>query len=154
MSPWNVLPLVTRSITDGFGVKPAVAAIVSSRLVDDLSEVASDQRSASVHSPGSRVIGDLDVLVDRVGEVVDVEGLDAAVRAGVCEVADYNAPPGSGLSMFLQGVDALPAHIGADYDVIRPASCRAVQVGLEQTRYVLITGPSGAGKSAQSVAFG
>ena len=147
--PWNVLPLLTLSITDGFGVKPAVAAIVSRRLVDDLSEVAADQRSASVHSPGSRVIGDLDVLVDRVGEVVDVEGLDSAVRAGVCEVADYNAPPGSGLSMFLQGVDALPAHIGADYDVIRPAPCRAVQVGLEQTRYVLIAGASGAGKSAQ-----
>jgi len=147
--PWNALPLLTRAIADGFGVKPAVAAIISSRLVDDLSEVAADQRSASVHSPGSRVIGDLDVLVDRVGEVVDVEGLDSAVRAGVCEAADYNAPPGSGLSMFLQGVDALPAHIGADYDVIHPESCRAVQVGLEQSRYVLIAGPSGSGKSAQ-----
>ena len=147
--PWNVMPLLTRSIADGFGVKPAVATIVSSRLVDDLSEVAADQRSASVHSPGSRVIGDLDVLVDRIREVVDVEGLDSALRAGVCEVADYNAPSGSDPSMFLQGVDALPAHIGADYDVIRPESCRAVQVGLEQTRYVLIAGPSGAGKSAQ-----
>ncbi len=147
--PWNVLPLLTRSITDSFGVKPAEAAIISSRLVDDLSEVAADQRSASSHSPGSRVIADLDVLVDRVREVVDVEGLDSAIRAGVCEVADYNAHPGSGPSMFLQGVDALPAHIGADFDVLRPASSRAVQVGLQQTRYVLISGPSGAGKSAQ-----
>ena len=147
--PWNVLPLLTRSITDSFGVKPAEAAIISSRLVDDLSEVAADQRSASSHSPGSRVIADLDVLVDRVRDVVDVEGLDSAVRAGVCEVADYNAHPGSNPSMFLQGVDALPAHIGADFDVLRPASCRAVQVGLQQTRYVLISGPSGAGKSAQ-----
>ena len=147
--PWNVMPLLTRSISEAFGVTPAVAAMISTRLVDDLAEVAADQRSASVDSPGSRGIDDLDVLVDRVHEVVDVKGLDSAVRAGVCEVADYNASPGSGLSMYLQGVDSLPAHIGADFDVIRPVPCRAVQSGLEQTRYVLITGPSGAGKSAQ-----
>ena len=147
--PWNAAALLTRSISESFDLMPAVAALISSRLIDDLTRVAADQRSTSVHSPGSRVIRDLDVLVDNVLEVVDVEKLDSAVRAGICEVADYTASPGSGLPVFLQGVDALPAHIGADFDVIRPVSCRATQIALEQTRYALITGPSGAGKSAQ-----
>ena len=147
--PWNAVPLLTRSISESFDLMPAVAAVVSSRLIDDLSEVAADQRSASANFPGRRMIGDLDVLVDNVHKVVDVDGLNSAIRAGICEVADYASRPGAGLSVFLQGVDALPAHIGADFDVIRPTPCRAVQIGLEQARYVLITGPSGAGKSAQ-----
>ena len=147
--PWNAAPLLTRSISESFDLMPAVAAIVSSRLIDDLSEIAADQRLASVHSPGRRGIGDLDVLVANVHQVVAVEGLDSALRSGICEVADYATRPGAGLALFLQGVDVLPAHIGADFDVIRPVPCRAVQIGLEQARYVLITGPSGAGKSAQ-----
>ena len=134
---------------ESFDAIPAVAALISSRLIEDLTKIAADQRSTSVHSPACRMIGDLDVLVDAVHRVVDVERLDSAVRAGICEVADYAASPSSGLSIFLQGVDALPAHIGADFDVIRPVPSRAAQIGLEQTRYILITGPSGAGKSAQ-----
>ena len=147
--PWNAAPLLTRSISESFELMPAVAAVVSSRLIDDLSEIAADQRLASVHSPGRRGIGDLDVLVAEVHKVVDVEGLDSALRMGICEVADYATRPGAGLTLFLQGVDVLPAHIAAGFDVIRPVPCRAVQIGLEQARYVLITGPSGAGKSAQ-----
>ena len=147
--PWNTAPSVTHSIAESYELTPAVAALVSSRLVDDLSQVAADQRGTTADNPRRRTIRDLDVIVDRVLNVVDVEGLDSAVRTGVCEVADYGAQPGAKLAAFLLGVDAIPAHIGAGFDVIRPDPCRAVFDGLERARYALISGPSGAGKSTQ-----
>jgi len=147
--PWNTAPSVTHSIAESYDLTPAVAALVSSRLVDDLSQVAADQRGTTADNPRRRTIRDLDVIVDRVLNVVDVEGLDSAVRARVCEVADYSAQPGATLAAFLLGVDATPAHIGAGFDVIRPEPCQAVIDGLERTRYALVSGPSGAGKSTQ-----
>ena len=147
--PWNTAPSVTRSIADYYDLKPAVAAVVTSRLIDDLSQITADQRSTAAKNPGRRGIRDLDVMVNRVLNVVDEEALDSAVRAGVCEVAAYAAEPGATLAAFLQGVDATPAHIGAGFDVVRPEPCQAVLDGLERARYALISGPSGAGKSAQ-----
>ena len=147
--PWNTAPSVTHSIAESYDLTPGVAALVSSRLVDDLSQVAADQRATTADNPRRRTIQDLDVIVDRVLSVVDVEGLDSAVRTGVCEVADYGAQPGATLAAFLLGVDAIPAHIGAGFDVIRPEPCQAVIDGLERARYALISGPSGAGKSTQ-----
>ena len=147
--PWNTAPSVTHSIAESYDLTPAVAALVSSRLVDDLSQVAAAQRATTADNPKRRTIRDLDLIVDRVLNVVDVEGLDSAVRAGVCEVADYSAQPGATLAAFLLGVDATPAHIGAGFDVIRPEPCQAVIDGLERARYALVSGPSGAGKSTQ-----
>lgn len=147
--PWNTGPSVTRCIAKAYGLTPAVAAVITSRLVDDLFQVTADQRSTTANKPGRRATRDLDVMVERVLTVVDVEALDSAVRTGVCEVADYGASPGTTLAAFLQGVDAIPAHIGARFDVIRPEPCEAVLRGLERARYVLISGTSGAGKSTQ-----
>ena len=147
--PWNTAPSLTRSIAEYYDLKLAVAAVVTSRLIDDLSQITADQRSTAAKNPGRRGIRDLDVMVSRVLNVVDEEALDSAVRAGVCEVADYAAEPGATLAAFLQGVDATPAHIGAGFDVVRPEPCQAVLNGLERARYALISGPSGAGKSTQ-----
>ena len=147
--PWNTAPSVTRSIAEYYHLKLAVAAVVTSRLIDDLSQITADQRSTTAENPGRRALRDLDVMVNRVLNVVDEEALDSAVRAGVCEVADYAAEPGATLAAFLQGVDATPAHIGAGFDVVRPEPCQAVLDGLERARYALISGPSGAGKSTQ-----
>ena len=147
--PWNTAPLTSISIAASYGIQPAAAAIVTSRLLEDLAELAAQQRHTSADKPQRRVINDLDALVNHVMTLVDVEGLDTAVRLGICEIADYSAEPGSSRADFLLGVDAAPSHIGAHFDIIRPGPTRAVQVGLDQARYVLIAGPSGSGKSAQ-----
>lgn len=149
MLPWNVTPRTSLTVAGCFGLTPAVAALAVSRLIEDLASVAGDQRLATPDDAGRRVLNDLDALVERVLSVVDVEALGSAVSLGVCEVADYAANPASDRRDFLVGVDAAPAHIGANYDIIRPEPSRAVQVGLETARYCLIAGPSGAGKSAQ-----
>lgn len=147
--PWNVTPRTSLTVAACFGLTPAVAALAVSRLIEDLSSVAGDQRLSTPDNAGRRVLNDLDALVERVLSVVDVESLGSAVSLGVCEIADYAANPASDRRDFLVGVDAAPAHVGANYDIIRPESSRAVQVGLETARYCLIGGPSGAGKSAQ-----
>ena len=147
--PWNTAPLTTLSIAGTYTVAPAVAAIATSRLLEDLATVAADQRHAEADRPGRRVLNDLDSLVARVLSVVEVDSLDTAVRLGVCEIADYAVAPGASHADFLLGLDAAPAHIGAHYDIIRPGPSRATQVALEEARYALIAGASGSGKSAQ-----
>ncbi len=147
--PWNATPMTTKSLATCYSINRAAAAIVASRLLEDLGQVAADQRDATADCPGRRDLNDLDALVKRVMTVIDVDSLDSAVRLGVCDIADYTADPGSDLAAFLLGVDVVPSHIGANFDVIRPGPTRAVQVGLEEGRYVLVAGPSGSGKSAQ-----
>lgn len=147
--PWNTAPLTVISIAESYKVVPAVATIVTSRLVEDLAEVAADQRHTSAERPARRTPTDLDALVARVMSVVDLDGLDSAIRSGVCEIADYVSKPAIEQHEFLLGVDAIPAHVGANFDIIRPTTTRAVQVALEETRYALVAGPSGSGKSAQ-----
>ena len=50
--PWNTAPLTTLSVAETYVVAPAVAAIVTSRLLEDLATVAADQRHAPVDRPG------------------------------------------------------------------------------------------------------
>lgn len=147
--PWNMTSMTAKSLAECYSMNPAAAAIVVRHLVEDLSQIAADQRGTTADRPGRRVLNDLDVLVARVTAVIDVDGLASAVRLGVCEVADYTSDPGSDAIEFLLGIDAVPSHIGADFDIIRPGPTRAVQLGLEAARYVLLAGPSGSGKSAQ-----
>ena len=147
--PWNTIPHVTRSIANAYNLLPAVAALIACRLVDKIGQIAADQRGTTQLRSGRFVLDDLDQLVHETLSVVDLNALDSAIRLGVCEVADYSVEPAIGLSDFLQGIDALPAHIGADLDIIRPRRCREVQRAIEATRYALIAGPSGAGKSTQ-----
>ncbi len=148
---WNVSGPTINALADAFDVPRAVASVVYRALVEDLSEIAADQRSArSENEAVRRRVGDLDVLAQRVLEVVDRTALGDAVVRGVCEPADYVAVPGLGRREFLEGIDATPAHIGAAFDVLRPRAIRSVQQAIEQRRYALIAGPSGAGKSAQA----
>lgn len=147
--PWNTISHLTRSIAEAYGVKPAVAGLIACRLIDNIGQIAADQRGTTHLTSGRFGLADLDRLVHETLSVVDVKALDSAIRVGVCDIADYSAQPAIGLSGFLQGVDAIPAHIGANLDVIRPTRCREVQRAIETTRYALIAGPSGAGKSTQ-----
>ena len=147
--PWNTVPLLTNSIAHTYDIQPAVAALIAGRLVDSLGRIAADQRSTTGSSVGRFRVADLDSLVQRTLTVVDVHALNSAIRSGVCDIADYTGQPATNQSRFLQGIDAIPAHIGSGFDVIRPTPCRAVQHAIATARYALIAGPSGSGKSTQ-----
>ena len=147
--PWNLAPATTKSLQDCYSINPTAAGLILSSLLGDLTGVAANQRSTAADRPERRGINDLDTLVQATMSAIDVDGLETAVRLGICEIADFMSAPGTGLDDFLLGVDVVPSHIGTGYDVIRPGPTRAIQVGIEQRRYVLLAGPSGSGKSAQ-----
>ena len=151
--PWNTVPLLTHSIAQTYDVKPAVAALIAGRLVDSLGQIAADQRSTTGSSVGRYRLADLDSLVQRTLTVVDVHALDSAIRFGVCDIADYTGRPATNQSRFLQGIDAIPAHIGSGFDVLRPTPCRAVQHAIETARYALVAGPIGIRQVNPSVAI-
>ena len=91
---------------------------------------------------------DLDTLVMRLLEAVDVESLDEAVRAGIVEPVDFSVRSDLSATAFLAGVDVLPAHIAAGLDLLRPVELDALTAALQKQHSALVTGPSGTGKSA------
>jgi hypothetical protein len=146
--PWHVPALTQVLLRDELGLAPAVARIVYARLVTDLAGVASAQRTTTADRPKTRTPADLDAHIAAVQRVVNVDVLDEAVRAGICEPVDFTQPSELTPAQFYAGVDAAPSHIAADLDVLRPRELTATYEGLAEQRYVLIAGPSGAGKSA------
>jgi hypothetical protein len=135
------------SLEHGIGLRPAVASLVRAELLRDLGEVAVEQREATLATMSRRTLTDLDLVATRIMQDVDVSTLEEAVAAGVCEPADYVSPPSVDLAGFFAGVDVVPSHIAAGFDVVRPEETAAVLNGLNDRRDVVIAGPSGSGKS-------
>ena len=111
--------------------------------------MASRQRQATVATAEVCSLADLDAIAARITQAIDVAGLEEAVRAGVCQPADYTDPsPAERSDFFLYGADVTPAHIAAGLDVVRPAETAAVLESLASRGHVVLAGPSGSGKSA------
>ena len=136
------------SLEHGIGLGPAVASLVRAELLRDLGEVAAEQREATLATVSRRTLTDLDLVATRIMQDVDVSTLEEAVAAGVCEPADYVSPPSVDLAGFFAGIDVVPSHVAAGFDVVRPEETAAVLNGLDDRRDVVIAGPSGSGKSA------
>jgi hypothetical protein len=146
--PWHVPALTQVLLREALDLAPAVTRIVYARLVTDLAGVASAQRTTTADRPKARVPADLDAHIAAVQRVVDVNALDEAVRAGVCEPVDFTQPSELTPAQFYAGVDVAPSHIAADLDVLRPRELTVSYEGLADQQYVLMAGPSGSGKSA------
>ena len=132
----------------GLGLHPALASLLRARLQCDLAEVAAVQRQAKFTTAVRRTIADLDAMATRLAQEVDVDSLDEAVAAGVCEPLDFLASSPQDARGFYEGVSVLPSHVAADLDVLRPQESRQVLDGLAERGQVVIVGPSGSGKSA------
>ncbi len=132
----------------GLGLHPALTSLLRARLQCDLAEVAAAQRQATFTTAVSRTTADLDAMAARLAQEVDVDSLDEAVAAGVCEPLDFLASSPQDARVFYEGVSVLPSHIAAGLDVLRPQESRQVLDGLVDRGYVVIAGPSGSGKSA------
>src|SRR5206468_555589 len=117
-------------------------------LVGHLSSVAAAQRTRPAHAPQSVTVTDLDRIVADITGAVDVATLEEAIRAGVCDPADYLHRSDLSYEQFLAGVDVAPAHIDAGLDITRTDELEAVLSGLSERHHVLLAGPSGSGKSA------
>jgi hypothetical protein len=136
------------ALETGLELHPAIASLVRADLLRDLGEIAARQREATVSTALRRTSSDVELLATRIRQAVDVSTLEEAVRAGVCEPADYVSAPAVDRAGFLAGVDVTPSHVAAGFDVVRPEETNAVLEGLSNRGDVVIAGPSGAGKSA------
>jgi len=148
VAPYDLAAQTIRFLCAGLQVPAVLASIIRAELLRDLGEMAARQRGASLGTAERRTRSDLDALAARLGQAVDVPSLEEAVRAGVCEPADYASPPPVDAVGFLSGVDVTPAHIAAGLDVVRPEETATIVAGLADRRQVVIAGPSGSGKSA------
>ena len=130
------------------GNRPSVAVLVYARLVEQITEIAARQGSATPKTAQSITPSDLETLATRVIETVDVESLDEAVRTGLVEPVDFGVRADLSIREFLAGVDVLPAHIAADLDLPRVAEVQTLTQALSEQHSALLTAPSGTGKSA------
>ena len=130
------------------GNQPSVAVLVYARLIEKIAEVAVRQSFTAPDTAEWITPSDLEALVRRVVETVDVESLDEAMRAGIIEPVDFSVQADLSVEEFLAGVDVLPSHIAADLDLPRPVEAQALADALSEQHSALLTGPSGAGKSA------
>jgi hypothetical protein len=146
--PWHLRLQTEQVMRDQLGLHASVANLAYARLIVDLSHVAAEQRTRPRATADFRTTGDLDALIRRVQEAVDVDALEEAVREGVVEPVDYTVRSLMSESDFLAGVDVTPAHIAAGLDAPRIVELSAILGGLGARGEVVIAGPSGSGKSA------
>ena len=118
------------------------------RLIEQITEIATRQRYTTPENAEWIAPSQLNALVTRVLEAVNVESLDEAVRSGIVEPVDFGTRADLSAKDFLAGVDVMPAHIAADLDLPRPTELQALTTALEEEHSALLTGPSGSGKSA------
>ena len=139
---------VTKLLSAIYGTSPSIASLVYALLLQDLGEIAADQRFKTQQTAVSRQVSDLDALVRHVTETVDVGQLDNAVRNGIVEPLDFTSASSLSAERFLLGIEVAPAHIAANLDILRQSLSTAVDSSLQADGYVVIVGPSGAGKSS------
>ncbi|MEW2559685.1 hypothetical protein [Streptomyces griseorubiginosus] len=139
----------TRGLLEtGLDLHPALAELLRTRLVCDLSEVAAAQRETTLGTAVWRTVQDLEAMAARLCREADVESLHEAVRAGVCEPVDFLTQPPQDARRFYDGVSVRPGHIAAGLDVLRPVETDQALSGLAKRGHVVFAGPSGSGKSA------
>ena len=139
---------VRRRLEESYRLPPGIAGIAYALLLEGVAAAASDQRRNTRDGAISFRPSDLDVIVHRVREMVDIERLEFAEREGLIEPLDFTQPLSLTPERFLLGVDVEPGHIAAGLDVVRADELDQIFAGLRDDHYVLVAGPSGAGKSA------
>jgi hypothetical protein len=146
---WHDVHEQTRQLlATSYELRPAVASIAYATLLEDVTGAAADQRGTTRDTARQFLPSDLDAMVHRIRELVDLEQLERAEREGLVAPLDFTRPLPLPLDRFLLGVDVEPGHIAANLDVLRAGELAEIFTGLHDDQYVLIAGPSGAGKSA------
>lgn len=146
--PWDVSSETEQDLRTIYSLSPVAASLAYSVIVGVLASMAAKQRATSSSAPAVLSAADLDRVVSDLHAAIDVQSLEEAVRAGVCEPVDYLLESDLTAAEFFAGVDVSPAHISAGLDVLRVEELGHVLGGLNDRRQVAITGPSGSGKSA------
>lgn len=103
--PWHVAAETRHDLATAYSLTPAVASLAYAVIVGHVSSVAAAQRTSPASAPQSVTVTDLDRIVAEITAAVDVATLEEAIRAGVCEPADYLHRSDLSYEQFLAGVD-------------------------------------------------
>lgn len=136
---------IVRAVVARTGCVEAAGRLVSDRLRQVVGRLADENYRAPAGAPASIGAGDVQRVVDDVLRIVDRDGIEAAVSAGLCEPVTFAPVDAPG---FYDGVDVTPGHVGAGLVLDRPGVTDEVSRGLQRLRAALVAGPSGSGKSA------
>lgn len=138
---------IESSLMQEYKVPPTVAVLARSRLATEMAALSSAQRGREVATAHACTVSEVDAMVSRLQETVDVAGMEEALRSGVCEFAEFASGTADTVDQFFSGVRVVPSHIGANHDVVRVPECESILEALAESNHVLIVGPSGTGKS-------
>ena len=136
---------IVRSVVARTGCVDAAGRLVSDRLRQIVGRLADDNYRAPAGAPASIGANDVQGVVDDVLRMVDRDGIEAAVSAGLCQPVTFAPVDAPG---FYDGVDVTPGHVGAGLVLDRPDVTAEVSRGLQRRGAALVAGPSGSGKSA------
>lgn len=130
-------------------VPDAVAEIVVADLRARLGAASDSNVERSRQDPAGVDLSNVDGIVDRVLETINLELLDEARALGVCESVDWSIAWDE--SAPRPGGQVVPAHAGAGLLIARPELAAAVLELVDARRFAVIAGPSGSGKSALAI---
>lgn len=133
-------------IMDRTGCAPIAAALSVAQLLHEVGRLADENGRLKPETYRGLSMSDTERIVMNTLAATDVEAIEAALRNGACEPADFLTPLND--SEFYLGVDVQPGHVAAGLVIPRPQPREALARGLESRNAALVAGPSGAGKSA------
>lgn len=128
-------------------VPPAARAALRRVLYAAVAAAADANGSASYDQRVRLTRTELVAAVTAAAELVDVDGLEAAIRDGLCTALRYEHDPAPSDS-FYDGTATRPVHVASGLVVPRPDLASRVVAAIDAGRPVLLVGPSGVGKSA------
>jgi len=134
------------TISHSLSCVPVAAQVYYGELLNHIGGLADANGMVKNGRYEGLALSDVETIIRRMEPVLDVAGMEMALRGGYCDAIDFlttiNEPA------FYQGVDTRPAHLAAGLVVERPEARSAVLTILAAQRAALIVGQSGTGKSA------
>lgn len=124
---------------------PAAARLAVQHLVAAIVR-CQDHNALPGRTMAALTLTDCTSIIERALELINLDSLERALRAGLCETVDFSNPDHD--DRYVLGVATTPAHVAAGLVIERPASVEQILAALSAKRRVVIAGPSGSGKSA------
>ncbi|MEE3660827.1 hypothetical protein V2I52_02625 [Brenneria sp. g21c3] len=158
-SRWKLLASCTRiwiaaepaekaieTISHTLSCTPLAAQVYYGELLNNIGGLADANGMVKNGRYAGLAISDVETIIRRMEPVLDVAGMEMALREGYCDAIDFLTTVDE--PAFYQGVDTRPAHLASGLVVERPEARSAVLAALTTQRAALIVGVSGTGKSA------
>lgn len=128
-------------------VPPAAHAVLRRVLYGSVARATDINGSASYDQRERLTRTNLVAAISTTAELIDVDGLEAALRDGLCSPLQYEHDPRA-TDAFYEGTASQPAHLASGLIVPRPDLAAQAVAAIDAGQPVVIVGPSGVGKSA------